>query len=149
MNELVNGYYFFPPFFVSLFSVAGENTRPCVFTCLTPFHQASLRLGHVAGCTVGAAGSIFKPAFQRRLAFARWLAEDQVLDADILVQLRPEYSTSTPNQPPVGSLVKTSVAKTRIPRQRSGDRSTVGELHGQQVLSNRDGRCANMLCVSY
>lgn len=93
-------------------------------------------------------GSIVKPSFQRRLAFRRWLAKDQIVRADVLVQPRPVYTSPTTNQLPVGPFVRISVTEPRIPRQRSRNRSTVREFHGQKVISNLDCGQLNVLCVN-
>src|SRR5690606_24816836 len=84
------------------------------------------------------AGSVVKPSFQRRLALCRWLAKDQVVRADVFVQPRPVYSAPTTNQPPVGSFVRIPMTESRIPGQRSRNRSTVRKFYGKNVIGNRD-----------
>lgn len=94
------------------------------------------------------AGSIVKPSFQRRLAFCRWLAEDQVVCADVLIQPRPVNSAPTSDQPPVGPLFGSPVTKSRVPGQRSRNRSTVRKFHSKNVIGNRDCGQLNVLCVN-
>jgi hypothetical protein len=72
------------------------------------------------------------------LAFSRGLAEKQIANTDIFVQVRPMNSFSSADEAPAAALLSHTVQKPRIPSQRNGNRPAIGKLHRQSVLGDND-----------
>lgn len=101
-------------------------------------------------CSILALASLplIKPSLKGSLAFSGGLAGKEILDADVLVQLGPVDAAAVSDQPPMVSLVGCPVGKSRIPGNRYGDRTTIGEVDGQGVVVDVHTCCRWDLCFS-
>jgi len=71
------------------------------------------------------------------------LARQDVLDADVFVELRPVDTLTTADETPVVLLLGCSVEKPGVPHDGHRNRATVHEIDGQGVLAQCDvaGSC--------
>src|SRR5262249_21760336 len=81
--------------------------------------------------------SAVEPFSQRALAFRGTLPQEQVDDADILVQVRPVDADAPADQPPVAALLGRRACQARKPTQRSNDRPPVSKVDGNLFLVQR------------
>jgi hypothetical protein len=79
-----------------------------------------------------------EPALERLLALTRRPTSQQVLHADVFINIRPVNSTPRADEAPALTLFHGGVGETRVPRQRRGDRATVRELDRQRVVADDD-----------
>jgi hypothetical protein len=82
------------------------------------------------------------------LAFGRRFAKNQVLHADVLVQLRPVNPATTPDELPILPFLCCPMAKARVPRQWYGNRATIREFCSDVVIRNDECSHADVLCVN-
>lgn len=76
------------------------------------------------------------------------MAEDQILHADVLVQLLPVNTSPTSDQSPVLPFLGRPVAQTRIPGKWSRNRATIGKFRDQKIVGNSQCRHADVLDVN-
>ncbi len=60
---------------------------------------------------------------------------EEVLDADVFVELGPMNSAPLADKPPIASFRGRSVKQPRIPGQRNGNRPAVGKLDDQIIVA--------------
>jgi len=76
----------------------------------------------------------FEPTFQRRLTFAGRLAGQEIVHADVFIQVRPVDPASVADQSPVTALVGRAVRQTRIPNDGRGNLATVGQIDEHRLV---------------
>ena len=74
------------------------------------------------------------------MAFARWLAIEEALNADVFVEVRPVEAMSLADKPPSAPLVGRAVKQPGEPGQRYGNRPSVGQLDRKRFVGYRNGR---------
>jgi hypothetical protein len=96
------------------------------------------RSGELARCErVVTSLPLPEPLLERLLALCRWPADEQILDADVFVEIWPVHSATLADEPPVTSLCDRAMKEAGIPGQRRRDGTTVGQLECQGVASDR------------
>lgn len=88
--------------------------------------------------------SIQSPTPQRFRTLARTLAEQQRLDGDVLVELRPVNADSRSDELPPSTLRWPPLRETWVPRQRHGYAAPVGKSDDERCL--RDADAASRCC---
>lgn len=78
-----------------------------------------------------------EPLLKGGLAFPRWFAGQEAIDADVLVEPVPMDAASPPDQPPAFPFRLCRMYEAREPIERHGEASPIAEFHGQRVV--RDG----------
>jgi hypothetical protein len=73
---------------------------------------------------------------ERSLAFHGRLAGDEVLYADIFVEVGPVNTLAGADETPVAPLLGTGVQESGVPGERGGDRPAVAEVHRKGVLAD-------------
>jgi hypothetical protein len=81
-----------------------------------------------------------EPLLERMLTLSRRPADEQVLDADVFVEVWPVDSSSLADEPPATPLLDRAVKEAGIPGQRHRDGAAVGQLDRQRVV------CDGHLC---
>ena len=81
-----------------------------------------------------------EPLLERSLTLPRPDTTQQVLDADILIEIRPVDPLSSAHQSPMEALRRRRMYESRIPRQGDRDRSSIDQVHSERVFIDHHAR---------
>src|SRR5436309_2054595 len=89
-------------------------------------------------------GPFLEPAMQRLLVLTGRSSQDQVLDADVLVEIRPVNPLAAPDQTPVAPLVRSAMQQAWIPCEGHRDRPPIVQVNRQGVFTDGDVLCPDV-----
>jgi hypothetical protein len=70
------------------------------------------------------------------LTLAGRLPEQDVLGADVFIEIGPMNTLALTDQTPIVALLRLAVQQPWVPSQRNGDRSPVNQVNHQRVLGH-------------
>ena len=96
---------------------------------------AILGMSSSTSCFAGPASE--EPFLKRRLAFTGWSACEEVLDADVFVELVPVNSVPSADQSPALTFYGCGMNEARKPSQWHGQAPSIAQLDGERVFRHR------------
>jgi len=100
---------------------------------------------------VGLASSLarLEPALQRGLRFPGGPTGEEILDADVLIELGPMNPVAAADEPPVRALGDGAVRESGIPGQGNGECPTIHQVDDQRIVREPDLLRYNLSEVSW
>ncbi len=83
--------------------------------------------------------AVIQPPLEGLLALTRPGAIQKIVDADILIEIRPVNTLALPDEAPVIALGRTGIRQARKPLEWDRDRPPVGEIDAERVGRDANG----------
>gem|GEM_PF-2436217 len=93
---------------------------------------------------VSARPATLEPPLQRFLTLSRRPTSEESLHADVFIEIRPMDSLAGSYEPPLAAFTRAPVGQARIPAQRYGHCSPIGQIDDKRITRNPDGNCQRL-----